>query len=632
MKTPHVVTIDFETKAIGSRPETYPPKPVGCAVRVPGLAPFYLAWGHPTGNNCTYADAKFRLKQIWNSGLPILCHNAKFDYEVALEHFQLPKLSFDRIHDTLYLIFLQDPDRTTLSLKPVAEKVLGLPPEERDAVRDWLVDHGVVRKADKKWGAHIADAPGDIVGRYAIGDVDRTYQLFERYYGEVVDRGMLGAYDRERELMPILLESEQGGIHIDLPRLARDVPRYTRALEEVGAWICKRLRKRDLNIDSNDELAKAIQDAGVADISVWPRTETGQLSTAKDALNVALTDRALAGALLYRGTVATCLRTFMRPWLETAERTGGLIYTSWNQVRQDYHSSGSDKGTRTGRLSSVPNFQNIPTDLSSKKEAVEGFAAMSRIAVLKTLLARDPVPSVRSYIVPARGEVLNDRDYNQQELRILAHYEDGELLEAYRRDPWLDVHALVQKVISDILREQIDRKPIKVLNFGMIYGMGIGRLAENMDLAIERAQTIKRAHARGFPSIPDLNRSLKDRAEAGLPIRTWGGREYFCEPPKIIHGRERNFAYKLLNRLIQGSAADNTKQAMINYAKRTKSGRLLINVHDQIVAGCPKADRVSEMRLLRDAMADVKFDVPMLSEGAWTATRWTEMTKLPKGE
>jgi DNA polymerase I-like protein with 3'-5' exonuclease and polymerase domains len=495
------------------------------------------------------------------------------------------------------------------------------------------VEQRIVAKGDKKWGAWISKAPGSLVGKYAIGDVVRTKRLFDKYYDEVVRKRSMGeAYDRERRLMPILLKSEQRGVRVDLRGLERDVPRYESVVLTTDEWIRKRLRCKDLNVDSNDELALAIQRAGVADSSRWARTETGQLSTAKDALNEALTDRALAGALGYRGAVSTCVRTFMHPWLLTAESSKGLIYTSWNQVRQDYHSGGFNKGARTARLQSTPNFQNIPTKLDEKVELVEGLRAMSRIGALRELLAQHPIPQVRGYMVPSRGMVLLNRDINQQELRILAHYESGELQAAYQRDPWLDMHTFVQTVISDILNVHVDRKPIKVLNFGLIYGMGVGKLARGMDLTVQEAQKIKSAHGRGFPDLRELSKKLRERADRGEPIRTWGGREYFCEPPRKVNGVEREFAYKLLNRLIQGSAADSTKQAMINYAERTREGYLLLSVHDELLSECPRGERVAEMRLLREAIADVAFDVPMLSTGSWSATRWTEMTELPQGE
>lgn len=634
MKLPPVVVLDFETFPIGARPEAYPPVPVGCAVRAPGLKSFYLAWGHPARNNVDPEKARRILQRIWESGAPLLFHNSKFDVEVATRWLGFPMLPWQRIHDTLFLIFLQNPDRSTLSLKPVAAEVLGLPPNERDAVRQWLIDNNVVAKNDKQWGAYISRAPGDIVGKYAIGDVDRTYKLFVKYWNEVINKRNMGeAYDRERQLMPVLLKSEQRGVETDVRRLEKDVPHYTAGLAAVDAWIGKRLKTKELNVDKNEELAQAILKAGAADESNWARTEkTGALSTAKDALNDALIDRPLAGALLYRGAMATCLRTFMRPWYGVASSNKGVIYTSWNQVAQDYHESGARKGARTGRLSSVPSLMNIPTKLDEKPEWVEALRVMPKVQSLRALLQTWPVPQVRSYIIPRRGMVLNNRDYSQQELRILAHYEEGVLLQAYKDDPWLDMHKFVQQVVQQILREEVGRKEIKILNFGLIYGMGIGKLAHSMDKEVAEAKKIKEAHTRGFPGIKDLGKKLRERADRDLPIRTWGGREYYCEPAKVINGYKREFAYKLLNRLVQGGAADNTKQAMINYDERCPDGHLLLNVHDELMTEAEKGERKQDMMQLRDAMMDVDFDVPMLSEGRWSATRWTEMTDLPRGE
>lgn len=604
-------------------------------MRVPGVKPFYLAWGHPSENNISPEKGRAVIAQVWDSGIPLLFHNSKFDYDVGITHLKLPELPWQRIHDTLFLIFLQDPDRATLALKEVAQQVLDLPPNERDAVRAWLIEHGVVAKNDRKWGAWISKAPGKLVGRYAIGDVDRTWLLFKKYYEEVVvTRSMGEAYDRERKLMPVLLRSEQRGLAVDLKGLDRDLPRYEKALELTDAWIRKRLKSKELSVDSNEELAEAILRAGAADESKWARTEkTNQLSTSKAALTEAITDKSLSGALHYRGGVATCVRTFMRPWWLTARDTRGVIYTSWNQVAQDYHDSGARKGARTGRLSSVPSLMNIPTNLDEKAEWVAALTYMRNNPQLRLLLSDYPVPQVRSYVVPRKGMVLLDRDYSQQEFRILAHYEDGALLLAYQEDPWVDMHEFVQKAIIEILGLHIDRKPIKVLNFGLVYGMGVGKLARGMGKSVDEARLIKGAHKKGFPGIKDLSDDLKERADRGEPIRTWGGREYFCEPSKEIDGRTVDFAYKLLNTLIQGSAADNTKEAMINYDERKGPGsHLELNVHDELMAEAPEETWREEMRQLRDAMSDVKFDLPMLSEGRWSKKRWTEMTDLPRGE
>jgi hypothetical protein len=202
------VVVDFETDAIEQRP-AYPPKPAGFSIKMPGdRKPRYLAWGHPTGNNTDFRTAQRVLKDVWASGQKVLFHNAKFDLDVAHEHMGLRDLPWHRVHDTLFLLFLHNPRARSLSLKPASEALLGMPPDERDAVRDWLVDQRIIKKRQSP-GAHIAKAPGDLVGTYANGDVIRTERLFRMLYPEIIKRGMGPAYDRERKLLPILLANER---------------------------------------------------------------------------------------------------------------------------------------------------------------------------------------------------------------------------------------------------------------------------------------------------------------------------------------------------------------------------------------------------------------------------------------
>ena len=207
-----MIVVDFETEAIVSGSGRMP-KPVGVSIG-PLDRPEdhrYYAFGHPTKNNCTEYEAKQALADIWDQDL--IFHHGKFDIGVAIEHwgFEWPKTW----HDTMYLIYLYDPLADTVSLKPSAERILGLPPDEQDAVRDWLISHGVVPSSSKNWGAHICKAPGDIVGTYAIGDTTRTGALFNHLYDTIVQRQMLPAYEREIALAPILYEAEYKGVRID---------------------------------------------------------------------------------------------------------------------------------------------------------------------------------------------------------------------------------------------------------------------------------------------------------------------------------------------------------------------------------------------------------------------------------
>ena len=178
-----LVALDFESEAIATRPD-FPPKPVGLAVMPDGLPGFYLAWGHPTKNDCTYEYAHRILAELlMEKDNEFVFHNAPFDCSIIEEKMGLA-VPWERVHDTMLLAFLTDPFGE-LSLKPLAEKLLGEPPIEQEAVRDWLVRHGICRANDKAWGAYIAKAPGDLVGTYAIGDVKRTLDLYHHYMLEL---------------------------------------------------------------------------------------------------------------------------------------------------------------------------------------------------------------------------------------------------------------------------------------------------------------------------------------------------------------------------------------------------------------------------------------------------------------
>lgn len=598
-------TIDFETEAIKPRPD-YPPKPVGFSIMGPNQRKSrYYAWGHPTENNCTFEEAREVLRDVYRSGKPLLFHNAKFDLDVAQEHFGLKPPPWHLIHDTLFLLFLADPHAKSFSLKPAAEKYLGMPPEEQEAVRDWLVDHGIVKKNDTKWGAFISKAPGKLVGRYADGDVIRTRKLFDLLYHEVVvERGMGEAYDRERKLVTIFLANEKEGIRVDTEALARDCELFADAKERADAWLRKRLRAPDLNVDSNKEFADALEKTGVVTDFVY--TAKGNRSVSKENLTPEMfKDPDVASVYVYRNTIQTCLAMFMLPWLEQSAK-GGRIYTSWNQVRQSHGNNLA--GTRTGRLSSTPPLLNIPK--AFKEEIAQPRPKGFRGKPLPHL------PFVRRYILPDDSKsVWIRRDYSQQEYRILAHFEGGSLLRAYQENPKTDVHAWLQDLLKNEYSIVLDRDRVKILNFAEIYGMGQGNQAKKLNISIEQVRKILKAKSKLMTGLDGLKKEIKLAAKAGLPIVTWGGREYYAEEPRWNGHRWQTFEYKLLNYLIQGSAADCTKEAIIRYDEAKKEGSFKVAVHDELNISAPKKAWREENRILREVMQSIEFDVLMLSEG-----------------
>jgi DNA polymerase I-like protein with 3'-5' exonuclease and polymerase domains len=941
VKIPKPVVIDFESHGIQSRP-LYPPMPVGVSIKYPGKKAKYYAFGHLTENNCSWGEARGALVEAYKCKDGLLFQNGKFDLDVAEVHMGLPVPAWYRLHDSVFLLFLDDPNQIELGLKPSAARLLNMPADEQDAVGEWLIANQPVpgikiskaKSSDNYFGAYIAYAPGKLVGEYANGDTERTEKIFNLLYKKTVNRGMLEAYNRERELMPILLEMERQGIQVDLPRLRKDVELYCHWFAKVDTWIIKTLKApADINLDSGAQLVDAMIAAKKADPDKMLRTPTGKFQTNKDALLVGVNDKALLGMLKCRASLKTCINTFMQSWLDMAELTGGTIHTNWNQIKS---SDGGIAGTRTGRLSATW-FMNIPKEFTPIWAHEEEDAKKAKLLPKCPLKGLPSLPKVRSYITPFKGDVIIDRDYcfgpgtevltergfvlfeslpydvkvaqwkngeltydypleyqsskfdgelisikgerstdllvtpnhqcliaknnftlftradeyptrgyqqlhagtyigkyridaaklqlvvaiqadatiktssiawklkkarkitrlhallnglklkytvtsppsapdysitylklehlpewvaalldlgtktfrrtlldaapdlrlsflrelshwdgrrnasekfwsyfttnevngeliqemavttglrsvankktlpsnkiftsvamrlnsatwtdtfkitkvpyqgrvycvtmphgtvvirrngricvtgnSQQEPRILGHFDGGALMQKYLDDPWVDFHDYAKAELEK-MGKFYDRKPVKNTNLGLIYGMGAGKLAEKNNMSVEEASELKKAILKLYPGLKDMYKDAKIRALTNVPVRTWGGREYYCEPPKMIDNRMREFSYKLPNALIQGSAADCTKEALIRFNRvREQTWKIILNVHDQITVSVPKRDKVEAMEVLRQCMESIEFDVPMLSEGAVSETNWDELKDYDK--
>jgi DNA polymerase I-like protein with 3'-5' exonuclease and polymerase domains len=584
-------TLDFETEGIQPWPN-YPPKPVGLSVRFPDGTAKYYAWGHPSGNNCSVDDVRALLKSIWYTE-PLLFHNSSFDIEVAMKAFGL--LYPNVVHDTLFLLFQYDPHAPSLSLKPSAKRLLGIEPTEQEDLEKYIRTH--IRNA-KDWGAYIAKAPASKVGPYALGDVERTYALFEFLHPKAVAE----AYSRELKLQPILMEATRRGIRLDADRLATHIQKYEDVLVYCDQWVRKKLGSPNLNLSSNAELADALDRAGLA--GDWPLTPTGKRSTSKESLRAAVKCRDTLDMLAYRNTLETCLSTFARPWLEQAGSTG-RCHPSWNQVR------GEEYGTRTGRLSSSqPNFQNVPNEFD-----------------LTIPEGCPPLPLMRRYLLPEEGHTWLKRDYSQQELRVLAHFEDGALCQAYKDSPRMDVHEYAKELILKYTGHEFNRKQTKIVSFTLVYGGGVPALASKLESSATEAAFLKETYLSTFRDVKTLMEDVKKRGRAGLHVKTTGGRILYSEQPGP-DGRSR--AYKLLNHLIQGSSADITKQSIINWwehPERRTEDMFLATVHDENNISAPTGDDHRAMRVLGEAMYSVPLDVELLSEG-YAGPTWGDVEKV----
>ena len=300
----------------------------------------------------------------------------------------------------------------------------------------------------------------------------------------------------------------------------------------------------------------------------------------------------------------------MWPWIQYAKANGGRIHASYNQVRNP-----EGYGTRTGRLSSSePNFQNVPTEF----EGLDYFD--------------EPFPLMRSFLLPEEDHVWLCGDFKNQEPRLTAHFEDGALCEAFNQNPELDPYIFVCDVCGQEPKEF--RKAAKIIFLGLVYAMGVDKLWDGLrkkgyQYTRPQAAMVKETVKGALPDVVSLDRDCKNRFRKGLPIRTLGGRLYYCEPASY----GRSWEYKALNTLIQGSAADQTKEALI-YTQREIDNRphlvaagvrILGTVHDEWSVSTPAA-YVDEIKEIMKAAANaLPCDVPMGLDFA-VGNNWNEAT------
>lgn len=623
--------VDFETEGIEDRPE-YPPVPVSCGIWADGKY-IWLCWGHPTGNNCTKAEARRTLKKYWKK-FRCCFHNSAFDIDVGDTHLGLGiPPEFD---DTEFLAFLHDPREPSLALKKLAVVHLAMNPDEQNELREWIIEKYMKPNGLKKlsqWGAYICKAPGRLVGKYCKGDLIRTQKLFRLFLPYIVKSGMRDAYERELALVRIKLKMERHGVATAHKRIKKDLPKFRAAHEDAGKTIFKKLRitpeyetecpKGFFNMNSNDQLADALENAGLVD--EWYLTDKGNRSTSAENLRAVIKDKSFLRVWEIYSTLTTYLNTFLQPWHDIGARKDGFIFPTFNQVRTEQdHGNFKGKGTKTGRPSvSKPNFNNLPANVDESKNA----------KVLKEVykyLRRYDLDFIglRDYITPTPGNWLIGRDYQQQEMRVLAHYEDGVLLRAYWENPTLDIHDAIRLILRETIGVNLSRKAIKTIAFAIIYGLGLDSLAERLDTTRDEAKEIKAAYLQIMPGLSKLNKGLRSLEAAEAPLFTIGGRQYFTEPAKMVDGEMWRYGYKNLNLLIQGGSADITKEAMIIFDGLDPVGNLILQVYDEIVVDTP--DHKHDMPLLRFAMESSfndLLDLPMPTDGEYSRKSWGRMTR-----
>jgi len=245
---------------------------------------------------------------------------------------------------------------------------------------------------------------------------------------------------------------------------------------------------------------------------------------------------------------------------------------------------------------------------------------------------------VRNGFIAGPGDVLLSVDYSQIELRIVAHMaEDEGMLTAFRQGQ--DIHATTAAAIYSVPLEAVtkeQRRHAKAINFGLIYGMSAFGLTRSTELTLAESQDFVEAYFKQFPGVKRyLDGIRKIAAERGYVETLLGRRRYFpmLKNPTNVNLKNRE-EREAINAPIQGTAADIMKIAMLKIPvalqKAKLSGKMLLQVHDEIVLECPKSELNATARVVQEIMqAAYPLSIPLLTEARWGPC-WGEMQVMEK--
>jgi len=554
---------------------------IGFAVAIEGWQGYY-PFKHFGGGNMIPAQVKKYIKDVCALPCTKIFHNAQYDIGwLEQEGYKIN----GEIIDTMVAAAIVDENRWSYSLNTLSKDYLG----EIKAETDLIIaakEHGVDPKGEM-W-----KLPAEYVGFYAEQDARLTYLLWQQLKKEIIQQSLETIWELESNLLPVLIKMRQRGVRVKVQQ-------------------AESLRSK-MRIQEKELLQEIKKEAGLG-VDIWAAR---QIATAFDKLKID-----------YPRTAKTHEPSFTQNWLINCKhkiaklivrareinkfhntflssimkyQVKGRIHAEINQLRSD------NGGTVSGRLSmSHPNLQQVP---ARNKE----FG-----------------PMIRSLFIAEEDHEWGSFDYSQQEPRMTVHYAasigDGyegstELVEAYHKAS-TDFHQTVADLVG------IDRTQAKTIGLGLMYGMGKNKLANSLGLSKEEAQLLISKYNRKIPFVKLLSeRCMQTASEKGV-IRTkkgrkcrfnlWEPRDFGLHTAETFdnavakYGRDnikRAYTYKALNRLIQGSSADQTKQAMLACAT---AGHLpILQIHDELCFNIQNKKVADEIKKIMEGC--IEFKVPFV--------------------
>ena len=572
------IAVDTETTSIRAMKATL----VGISLAwEPGKA-FYLPVRGPLG--AVVLDAELVIEKLG----PVLAdpNIEKIGQNIKYDIIILTNAGYTvagKLFDTMVAAHVLDSTRMTYKM---------------DALAAEFINHHCIPITDVigrgKSQVTIDTVPTDMVAVYAAEDADVTLRLADVLAEKLAEQPGLADLlaDLEMPLLPVLVDMEKNGITLDLQALKRMEVDLSKQVDLLHDKIIESAGRK-FNPDSPKQLAVVLfEDLGlpiIKKVKTGPSTDSGvleELSPQHELPKLVLEYRKLTKLL---GTYVKSLAASINP------RTG-RVHTSFHQA-----------GTATGRLSSSdPNLQNIP---------------------IRTAEGR----KIRQAFIAPPGSKLIAADYSQIELRMLAHLcGDPKLCEAFASDQ--DIHKIVAAEvfgvpIGEVTSEQRGRA--KTVNFGIIYGQTAHGLSRTLGISRGEAGDYIKSYRNRFPEIDKFLKSCIEHAKEHGYVETIFARRRNITEIDSRNPQRRAFAERLaLNSVVQGSAADLIKRAMINISNRlteeARPSRMLLQIHDELVFETPQGAVESDREMIATEMCNaIKLSVPLKVDIA-SGDNWME--------
>jgi len=491
---------------------------------------------------------------------------------------------------------------------------------------------------EKKWNKDYSLSNPEVLGPYCEKDVFWTYKLYFDCLKKIEATGQSAILELQYELTKVLYEMERTGIQIDAKYAEKAIYKIKARQQEVEQQIYK-IAGREFNIKSTQEIGDVFHELGI-----YSNVKTPKEKESWSAAALAQIDHVLAGLIRQYRALHKLISTYLEPYLD----------------KTTLHTSFCNWGAVTGRLSSrEPNLQNIPRnhfklrdvelteeELDIVKGRVESSIATKGVTSENVLSDEvlntwgfmgdesfdevdDTQIAIRRLFVARPGYKLVSFDYSQMEVRVFLSYLRNEAMNKLLHDTDVDFHGEAAKIAFEITEDHPEfkyyRQMAKGITFGIIYGIGIPRLAQQLQTTVGKASQYKKRYLDAIEGSREFIKGVEVTVEDRGWVKNRYGRIYKV-PAKD--------SYKGVNYLVQGTSADILSERLIavnKYLQDTRS-KLLLQVHDEIICEVLEAEMDTVVPNIVELMQWNTLEIPLFVDKEVCTTSWATKVDYEKWE